>query len=79
MAKSEYPLLQTSSAVIAACRKPVPRLSDLRFTLPPEWTIREGEQWAVVGPNGAGKTLLADILQSRHLLQSGEPVFKENN
>ena len=29
---------------------------------PLDWTIRDGERWAVVGPNGAGKTTLAQVL-----------------
>ena len=53
----------------------VPRLADLRFAQPVSWTIREGEQWAVVGPNGAGKTLLADILQKKYAFKEGKVVF----
>ena len=30
------------------------------------WTIRRGEQWAVVGPSGGGKTTLAHTLTGRH-------------
>ena len=26
------------------------------------WTVREGEAWAVVGPTGSGKTTLAEAL-----------------
>src|SRR6476646_2771711 len=26
-----------------------------------EWTVREGERWAVLGPNGAGKTTLLQV------------------
>jgi molybdate transport system ATP-binding protein len=31
-----------------------------------DWTIRRGEQWALVGPSGSGKTLLARTLQGLH-------------
>ncbi|HLI92752.1 MAG TPA: ATP-binding cassette domain-containing protein, partial [Puia sp.] len=31
-----------------------------------DWTIRKGEQWAVVGPSGGGKTVLAHTLLGRH-------------
>jgi molybdate transport system ATP-binding protein len=31
-----------------------------------DWTIRRGEQWAVVGPSGSGKTVLAHTLLGRH-------------
>jgi molybdate transport system ATP-binding protein len=27
-----------------------------------DWTIREGERWALVGPNGAGKTTLLSLI-----------------
>lgn len=53
----------------------VTRLPELRFKEPPCWTIRAGEQWAVVGPNGAGKSLLAGILQRKFALKEGEVVF----
>ncbi|MDH6356914.1 ATP-binding cassette domain-containing protein [Parabacteroides sp. PF5-9] len=49
----------------------VPRFAEMRFKEAPSWTIKEGEQWAVVGPNGAGKTLLADILQKKLALKEG--------
>ena len=47
-------------------------MPELQFPEPVNWTIREGEQWAVVGPNGAGKTLLADLLQRKMALKAGE-------
>jgi molybdate transport system ATP-binding protein len=31
-----------------------------------DWTVRRGEQWAVVGPSGSGKTVLAHTLSGRH-------------
>ncbi|HUB59818.1 MAG TPA: ATP-binding cassette domain-containing protein [Puia sp.] len=31
-----------------------------------DWTIRRGEQWAIVGPSGSGKTLLAHTLLGTH-------------
>jgi molybdate transport system ATP-binding protein len=31
-----------------------------------DWTIRRGEQWAVVGPSGGGKTVLAHTLLRHH-------------
>ena len=57
---------------IAHIHQAIPRLPELQFASPVEWTIREGEQWAVVGPNGAGKTLLTDILQRKIALKAGE-------
>ena len=35
------------------------------------WTVREGEAWAVVGPTGSGKTTLAEALLGRHSLHGG--------
>jgi molybdate transport system ATP-binding protein len=35
------------------------------------WTVREGETWAVVGPVGCGKTSLAETLLGRHHVESG--------
>jgi molybdate transport system ATP-binding protein len=35
------------------------------------WTVREGETWAVVGPVGSGKTSLAGTLTGRHRLETG--------
>jgi molybdate transport system ATP-binding protein len=31
-----------------------------------DWTIRQGEQWAVTGESGSGKTVLAHTLMGRH-------------
>ncbi|OKL47807.1 iron ABC transporter ATP-binding protein [Boudabousia liubingyangii] len=36
------------------------------------WTVTEGEHWAVLGPNGAGKTTLAKVLTGRERLTGGE-------
>jgi molybdate transport system ATP-binding protein len=35
------------------------------------WTLREGEAWAVVGPTGSGKTTLAEVILGRHHLATG--------
>jgi molybdate transport system ATP-binding protein len=42
------------------------------------WTVREGQAWAVVGPTGSGKTTLAETLLGRHPLHGGSltwPLF----
>ncbi|GHT51539.1 molybdate ABC transporter ATP-binding protein ModF [Bacteroidia bacterium] len=49
----------------------VPLFADYAFAQPVNWTVREGEQWAVVGPNGAGKSLLTDLLQGKIALGHG--------
>ncbi|MGM9759788.1 MAG: ATP-binding cassette domain-containing protein [Parabacteroides sp.] len=51
------------------------RLPELRFAEPVSWTIEEGQQWAVIGPNGAGKTLLADLMQRKFAIRSGEICY----
>ena len=56
----------------------VPRLPELAFTEPVNWTIQTGEQWAVIGPNGAGKSLLIDLLQRKFALKAGEVNFASN-
>ena len=35
------------------------------------WTIHEGETWAIVGPVGSGKTSLVDVLLGRLHIESG--------
>jgi len=49
-----------------------PRLSQFRFTVPVNWVLREGEQWAIIGPNGAGKNLFADLICRKNILKEGE-------
>lgn len=51
------------------------RLPELQFAEPIDWTISEGEQWAIVGPNGSGKSLLAGIIQRKYAFRSGEHIF----
>lgn len=63
---------------IASLHDVVPRLPELTFGHPVNWTIRSGEQWAVVGPNGAGKTLLADFLQRKHAFKNGYVELKKH-
>lgn len=43
----------------------VPCMYGVNFASNIEWTIRKGEQWAIVGSNGAGKSLLAEVLLGR--------------
>lgn len=59
----------------ASVRNVVARLPELRFKNPLDFTICEGEQWAVIGPNGSGKTLVADILQNKYALKEGSVSF----
>jgi iron complex transport system ATP-binding protein len=53
------PVLQTSPVLsvsgVGVVRDGATLLTDL------DWTVRDGERWAVLGPNGAGKTTLLQI------------------
>lgn len=60
---------------IVSLKNVVTRLPELRFAEPFSWSVKEGEQWAVVGPNGSGKTLIADMMQRKFALKEGEITF----
>ncbi|WP_321479929.1 ATP-binding cassette domain-containing protein [uncultured Bacteroides sp.] len=47
----------------------------VRFMLPINFTLSDGEHLAIVGPNGAGKTLLVETLLGKHLLKEGEITY----
>jgi molybdate transport system ATP-binding protein len=36
-----------------------------------DWSLREGETWAIVGPTGSGKTTFAEMLLGRHQVRGG--------
>jgi len=40
-----------------------------------DWTVGQGEQWAVLGPNGAGKTTLLEIASARLHPSSGSATI----
>jgi molybdate transport system ATP-binding protein len=48
------------------------RLGDRLIFPDTSWTLRRGEQWAIVGANGSGKSLLADGLRGHLPLVQGE-------
>lgn len=50
----------------------VPRLQNVAFETPINWTINKGEHWGVIGANGSGKSLLIDILAGKYSLKSGQ-------
>lgn len=49
----------------------VPRFSAYAFREPINWTVRDGEHWAVIGPNGSGKSQLISLLLGKQPLLSG--------
>lgn len=53
----------------------VPRMYGVEFDGAIDWTVRRGEQWAVVGLNGSGKTLLADLVCGRHAVRQGSVTY----
>lgn len=57
----------------------VPRLNDVSFRKPVNWTVKEGEHWVIMGRNGAGKTLLTDILTGKYALKSGRISYSDEN
>ncbi len=48
-----------------------PLIPELAFREPVDWTIREGERWAVVGDNGSGKTVLTNLIAGKFPLKTG--------
>ena len=70
--------MEREKKYVAEIAGAVPRLPELPFTEPVNWTIQAGEQWAVIGPNGAGKSLLIDLLQRKFALKAGEVNFASN-
>jgi len=57
--------------------KAVPRLSEIAFKQPVNWSIKKGEHWAIIGPNGAGKTVLADLLTGKYALKTGSVICRD--
>lgn len=51
------------------------RLPELQFAEPINWTLREGETWAIVGPNGAGKSILAGMIGGKYSLTNGSKIL----
>src|SRR5260221_13140903 len=51
------------------------RLGDQLMFEHTNWTLHQGEQWAIIGPNGCGKSLLADGLRGRLPLVEGELLY----
>ncbi|MDR0873786.1 MAG: ATP-binding cassette domain-containing protein [Prevotellaceae bacterium] len=61
-------------------RNVLPLMHESPFHKPLNWTVNEGETWAVVGRNGSGKTLFADVVCGKYNLLQGEiryPFFEK--
>lgn len=63
---------------IIEAKEVTPRLEQLKFTAPINWSIKKDEHWAIIGPNGSGKTVLTDILTGKYALKSGEIICKSS-
>lgn len=50
----------------------VPRMPELRFKEPVNWSLSSGQHWAIVGPNSAGKTIFSNILTGKIPLKDGD-------
>lgn len=57
----------------------IPRIEGFQFGQPLNFTINDGEHWAIIGPNGAGKTIFADILANKHGLKQGQILYNGDN
>lgn len=66
------------SNILIEIQNAIPRMDNLAFTHPINWSIQENEHWAIIGSNGSGKTLLADILTGKHALKNGKVTTIEN-
>lgn len=66
-----------SNNTIVEIKNAVPRLKDITFKEPVNWSIENDQHWAVIGPNGGGKTLLIDLLTAKYALKSGEIICKD--
>jgi len=54
------------------------RLQDVQLTLPDaqfsetlNWSMQQGEHWALIGPNGSGKSRFVDVLTGKLAIRSG--------
>lgn len=52
-------------------KQAVPRLPEFEFQSPLNWTLAQGQHWAVVGQNGAGKSVFVDILTRKIAMKLG--------
>ena len=69
---------------IETATEPIVEINNVRVWLPDgtsildgiNWTIRPGEQWALLGPNGSGKTTLLTIMRAfKHPSQGSVTVL----
>lgn len=44
---------------------------DIKILDKVNWTVKQGENWAILGPNGSGKTTLVSVLTAYKTLTSG--------
>jgi molybdate transport system ATP-binding protein len=57
----------TASKIVIRMRNVGVRYGDHQVLSGIDWTVREGENWALVGPNGAGKSTLLRLITGANL------------
>ncbi len=45
---------------------------DAQFAEPLNWSMEQGEHWALIGPNGSGKSRFVDVLTGKLAIRSGK-------
>lgn len=66
--KFSHRQLNTSSPIIHIPKSNIYRFGDSNKSSPVfkdlEWTVRDGENWAIVGPAGSGKSMVLEVRHS---------------
>jgi molybdate transport system ATP-binding protein len=69
------PMTQTIPPVLLNLKNTTVRYGDLVVLDRLNWTMRRGENWAIVGPNGSGKTTLLKLILGDHLQAYANEIY----